>query len=137
MTTTSVETTAAQPAVRTERVTLAKAITLGLRSALDHDPSVLLMGEDIGKLGGVFRVTEGLQAEFGEGLARRVEHHRAPHLGHGAAARVARTTDVWRRGGSPRRQGKGGGRGHPGEYTIEQIIEQCSNPPPSTRSRRR
>ena len=30
------------------------------------DPKVLLMGEDIGTLGGVFRVTEGLQAEFGE-----------------------------------------------------------------------
>ncbi len=51
---------AAAPAVRTERVTLAKAITLGLRTALEHDPSVLLMGEDIGKLGGVFRVTDGL-----------------------------------------------------------------------------
>ena len=49
----------------TERVTLARAITLGLRTALEHDPRVLLMGEDIGRLGGVFRVTDGLQAEFG------------------------------------------------------------------------
>jgi pyruvate dehydrogenase E1 component beta subunit len=31
------------------------------------DPKVILMGEDIGKLGGVFRITDGLQAEFGEG----------------------------------------------------------------------
>ena len=48
------------------QMTLAKAITLGLRRALQADPKVLLAGEDIGKLGGVFRVTEGLQAEFGD-----------------------------------------------------------------------
>ena len=46
--------------------TLAKGITTGLRAAMDRDPKVLLMGEDIGKLGGVFRVTEGLQKDFGE-----------------------------------------------------------------------
>ncbi|MCU1545512.1 MAG: alpha-ketoacid dehydrogenase subunit beta [Homoserinimonas sp.] len=44
---------------------LAKALNAGLRKALAGDPKVLLMGEDIGPLGGVFRVTEGLQAEFG------------------------------------------------------------------------
>ena len=47
----------AVPAV--ERLTLAKAINLGLRAALEEDPKVLLMGEDIGQLGGVFRVTDG------------------------------------------------------------------------------
>jgi pyruvate dehydrogenase E1 component beta subunit len=46
--------------------TLAKGITTGLRAAMEADPKVLLMGEDIGKLGGVFRVTEGLQKDFGE-----------------------------------------------------------------------
>lgn len=51
--------------VPTERLTLARAITLGLRTALAHDPKVLVMGEDVGRLGGVFRVTDGLQAEFG------------------------------------------------------------------------
>ncbi|MET4053307.1 2-oxoisovalerate dehydrogenase E1 component beta subunit [Frigoribacterium sp. PvP054] len=45
---------------------LGKAINAGLRKALADDPRVLLMGEDIGTLGGVFRVTEGLQAEFGD-----------------------------------------------------------------------
>ncbi len=45
---------------------LAKALNAGLRRALADDPRVLLMGEDIGTLGGVFRVTEGLQAEFGD-----------------------------------------------------------------------
>ncbi|WP_299444013.1 alpha-ketoacid dehydrogenase subunit beta [uncultured Phycicoccus sp.] len=46
--------------------TLAKGITSGLRAAMENDPKVVLMGEDIGKLGGVFRVTEGLQKDFGE-----------------------------------------------------------------------
>ncbi|MBN9216068.1 MAG: pyruvate dehydrogenase [Microbacterium sp. SCN 70-200] len=44
----------------------AKALSAGLRAAMASDDHVLLMGEDIGKLGGVFRVTEGLQAEFGD-----------------------------------------------------------------------
>lgn len=44
---------------------MAKAINAGLRQALTDDDKVLLMGEDIGPLGGVFRVTENLQAEFG------------------------------------------------------------------------
>ena len=63
----------APPAQVTEeaiaQMPLAKAINAGLAKAMSDDPSVLLMGEDIGPLGGVFRVTEGLQAEFG---ARRV-----------------------------------------------------------------
>src|SRR5690554_7046246 len=45
---------------------MAKAITAGLRAAMARDDKVMLMGEDIGPLGGVFRVTDGLQAEFGE-----------------------------------------------------------------------
>jgi 2-oxoisovalerate dehydrogenase E1 component beta subunit len=48
-------------------LTMAKAINAGLRRALEADPKVVLAGEDIGKLGGVFRVTEGLQKDFGEG----------------------------------------------------------------------
>jgi len=47
-------------------VTLAKALNRGLRAAMDSDAKVLLMGEDIGKLGGVFRVTDGLQKDFGD-----------------------------------------------------------------------
>ena len=49
-----------------ETLTMAKALNRGLRRALQADPKVLLAGEDIGKLGGVFRITEGLQQEFGE-----------------------------------------------------------------------
>lgn len=47
-------------------LTMAKALNAALRKSLDTDPKVLLMGEDIGKLGGVFRVTDGLQKDFGE-----------------------------------------------------------------------
>ncbi len=46
-------------------LTLAKAVNSGLRRAMTDDDKVVLIGEDIGKLGGVFRVTDGLQAEFG------------------------------------------------------------------------
>ena len=46
--------------------TLAKALNDGLRKAMEDDPKVLIMGEDVGKLGGVFRVTDGLQKDFGE-----------------------------------------------------------------------
>jgi pyruvate dehydrogenase E1 component beta subunit len=48
------------------QITLAKGITMGLRKAMEKDPKVLVMGEDVGKLGGVFRVTDGLQKDFGE-----------------------------------------------------------------------
>ena len=46
-------------------LTLAKSLNAGLRRALAGDEKVVLMGEDIGDLGGVFRVTDGLKAEFG------------------------------------------------------------------------
>jgi 2-oxoisovalerate dehydrogenase E1 component beta subunit len=46
-------------------LTMAKAINAGLRRSLADDDRVVLMGEDIGTLGGVFRVTDGLQTEFG------------------------------------------------------------------------
>ena len=48
------------------KLTLSKALNEGLRKALEDDPKVLIMGEDVGKLGGVFRVTDGLQKDFGE-----------------------------------------------------------------------
>jgi 2-oxoisovalerate dehydrogenase E1 component beta subunit len=48
------------------RLTLARALNEGLRRALEDDPKVLIMGEDVGKLGGVFRITDGLQKDFGE-----------------------------------------------------------------------
>ncbi len=47
-------------------LTLGKALNEGLRRALEADPKVLIMGEDVGRLGGVFRITDGLQKDFGE-----------------------------------------------------------------------
>ncbi|QMU96690.1 alpha-ketoacid dehydrogenase subunit beta [Microbacterium esteraromaticum] len=45
---------------------MSKALNAGLRKAMEDDPRVLLMGEDIGRLGGVFRITEHLQRDFGD-----------------------------------------------------------------------
>jgi 2-oxoisovalerate dehydrogenase E1 component beta subunit len=47
------------------QLTMAKAVNEGLRRAMRDDDRVLVMGEDIGRLGGVFRVTDGLLDEFG------------------------------------------------------------------------
>ena len=46
-------------------LTLVQAITLGLQQEMEKDPRVMLLGEDVGLNGGVFRVTEGLQKRFG------------------------------------------------------------------------
>ncbi|WP_405091870.1 alpha-ketoacid dehydrogenase subunit beta [Micromonospora sp. NBC_01392] len=50
----------------TETLTLGKALNTGLRRALENDQKVVIMGEDVGKLGGVFRITDGLQKDFGD-----------------------------------------------------------------------
>jgi len=57
---------AAARAARATQLTFGQALNAGMRSALEDDPKVLLIGEDIGRLGGVFRVTDGLQKDFGE-----------------------------------------------------------------------
>lgn len=49
-----------------ETVTMAGAITAALRDAMREDANVVVFGEDVGRLGGVFRITDGLQREFGE-----------------------------------------------------------------------
>lgn len=49
-----------------QTITLAKGLNQGLRAAMEANPRVIVMGEDIGKLGGVFRITDGLQKDFGE-----------------------------------------------------------------------
>jgi 2-oxoisovalerate dehydrogenase E1 component beta subunit len=50
----------------TEKMTMAQALNTALRDAMTADDSVLVFGEDVGPLGGVFRVTDGLTAAFGE-----------------------------------------------------------------------
>jgi 2-oxoisovalerate dehydrogenase E1 component beta subunit len=49
------------------KMSMAKALNAGLRTSMERDDKVLVMGEDVGRLGGVFRITDGLQKDFGEG----------------------------------------------------------------------
>ncbi|MFG6116587.1 alpha-ketoacid dehydrogenase subunit beta [Halobacillus sp. MO56] len=53
-------------AVKKKTMTLVQAITDGMRTMLEEDDRVLVLGEDVGKNGGVFRATDHLQEEFGE-----------------------------------------------------------------------
>src|ERR687887_242752 len=48
------------------KLTMVEAINLALKQEMKRDPRVLIIGEDVGKDGGVFRVTQGLVEEFGE-----------------------------------------------------------------------
>ena len=48
------------------KLTLVEAINLALKQEMERDPSVLILGEDVGKDGGVFRVTQGLLDQFGD-----------------------------------------------------------------------
>jgi pyruvate dehydrogenase E1 component beta subunit len=57
---------ARSPKAGSQTVTLGKSLNMGLRAAMEADPKVIVMGEDVGKLGGVFRITDGLQKDFGE-----------------------------------------------------------------------
>jgi 2-oxoisovalerate dehydrogenase E1 component beta subunit len=47
-------------------ISMAQGLNQGMRAAMEADPTVIVMGEDVGKLGGVFRITDGLQKDFGE-----------------------------------------------------------------------
>ncbi|MET7278075.1 alpha-ketoacid dehydrogenase subunit beta [Kribbella sp. NPDC005582] len=49
-----------------QKISMAQALNQALRDAMAADDSVLMFGEDVGALGGVFRITDGLTAEFGE-----------------------------------------------------------------------
>src|SRR3978361_65129 len=47
-------------------MSMAVALNTALRNQMERDPKGLVMGLDVGKLGGVFRITDGLQKDFGE-----------------------------------------------------------------------
>jgi 2-oxoisovalerate dehydrogenase E1 component beta subunit len=47
-------------------ITMAQALNTALRDAMEADDKVVMFGEDVGKLGGVFRITDGLQERFGD-----------------------------------------------------------------------
>ena len=48
------------------KMTVLEALRAGMAHALEHDPDVVILGEDVGTAGGIFRVTEGLQNRFGK-----------------------------------------------------------------------
>ena len=50
----------------TTTTTMAQALNAALRDALEDDDRVVVFGEDVGALGGVFRITDGLTRDFGE-----------------------------------------------------------------------
>jgi 2-oxoisovalerate dehydrogenase E1 component beta subunit len=54
------------PKTQVRSLSMAQALNRALRDAMAADPSVVMFGEDVGALGGVFRITDGLTAEFGE-----------------------------------------------------------------------
>ncbi|SDH51332.1 pyruvate dehydrogenase E1 component beta subunit [Arthrobacter subterraneus] len=69
MTETAVRSDAAEtaaPPAGPQPLTFAKALNTALADAMEADPSVIMFGEDVGPLGGVFRITDGLTARFGE-----------------------------------------------------------------------
>lgn len=53
-------------ATEVQTMTMAAALNRALADAIEADPSVLIFGEDVGALGGVFRVTDGLTEKYGE-----------------------------------------------------------------------
>ena len=57
---------AAEPAGEGDRLTLVEAVADGLASEMARDDAVVVLGEDVGRNGGVFRATEGLYDAFGE-----------------------------------------------------------------------
>ena len=60
-----------------DTMTMVEAINLALRSEMQRDDTVVILGEDVGVNGGVFRATQGLQEKFGE-LRGRVTRISSP-----------------------------------------------------------
>ena len=70
-------------------ITFRQALQRGLREALDADPDVFLMGEDIGKYGGAYAVTQGLLEKYGPDRIRDTPISEAAFVGAGVGAAVA------------------------------------------------
>ena len=88
------------PRCSVAEVTMVGALNAALRDALREDDRVLVFGEDVGRSGGVFRVTDGLQAEFGDRRIRHPDQRGGHRRGRGGARlrRVAkRRRDAVRR----------------------------------------
>ena len=71
------------------RMTYREACKQGLRDALNGDPRVFLMGEDIGRYGGCYAVTKGLLEEYGEARIRDTPMSESAFVGAGIGAAIA------------------------------------------------
>ena len=71
------------------RITYREAVKQGLREALERDPRVFLMGEDVGRYGGCFAVSKGLLDEFGEERIRDTPLSESAFVGAGIGAAMA------------------------------------------------
>jgi pyruvate/2-oxoglutarate/acetoin dehydrogenase E1 component len=72
-----------------QKTTYREAVKQAIREALQRDPRVFLMGEDIGRYGGCYAVTKGLQQEFGEDRIRDTPLSESAFVGAGIGAAIA------------------------------------------------
>src|SRR5512139_2100598 len=70
----------------TRRITYREAVREAIRDALQRDPRVFLMGEDVGRYGGAYAVSKGLLAEFGPGRIRDTPLSESTFVGAGIGA---------------------------------------------------
>jgi pyruvate/2-oxoglutarate/acetoin dehydrogenase E1 component len=73
----------------TQRTTYREALRTALREALQRDPRVFLMGEDVGRYGGSYAVSKGLLEEFGEERIRDTPLSESAFVGAGIGAAMA------------------------------------------------
>ena len=81
---------AVEPPAEGERgLTYAEALNEALHQEMERDPRVFVMGEDVGRIGGIFRVTAGLQQAFGADRVRDTPISEAAIAGAGVGAAIA------------------------------------------------
>ncbi|WP_148412961.1 alpha-ketoacid dehydrogenase subunit beta [Haloferax sp. KTX1] len=79
---------------QTREMTIREAIRLALREELDRDDDVFVMGEDVGKFGGVYEVTGDLVEQFGEERVRDTPISEAGFMGAAVGAAATGTRPV-------------------------------------------
>jgi len=89
MTAVSVDVTTISPATTARSITYREAMREALREALRADPTVFVMGEDVGAYGGTYAVTRGLLAEFGPDRIRDAPLSESAFVGAGIGAALA------------------------------------------------
>jgi len=70
-------------------LTYAEALNEAITQSMEHDPSVFMMGEDVGLTGGIFQVTKGLLDKFGPARVRDTPISEAAFCGAGVGAAIA------------------------------------------------